>query len=196
MANERFWTRVDKAGPVPPGRPDLGPCWLWTGRVNEKGYGIVYVRERAGIPGGNRRAHRHAWTLTRGPIPDGLVLDHTCRVRRCVRIDHLEPVDPAVNTQRGMSPGVIARRTNRCGRGHDLSDAYVKRARNGDVRQQCRRCTLDGQREQRRAHVALAAALGGLTGEQLVELARSEPAVRAALDQLTAAVNQALTPTS
>ena len=72
---------------------DANGCWLWTGALLD-GYGIVKVG------GGVRRAHRVVFEFERGPIPDGLELDHLCRVRRCVNPDHLEPVTKAENIRR------------------------------------------------------------------------------------------------
>jgi hypothetical protein len=81
---ERFWPKVDKNGPVPAHRPDLGPCWLFTGS-RSLGYGQI-----AG-PDGRRlmRAHRAAWFLAFGPVPFGLDLCHHCDVRNCVNVAHL-----------------------------------------------------------------------------------------------------------
>jgi hypothetical protein len=72
---ERFWSFVDK-------RPD-GGCWLWTGAVSWDGYGAFRG------PNGTIRAHRFAWTLTNGQIPNGLLLRHACDVPKCVNPDHL-----------------------------------------------------------------------------------------------------------
>ena len=84
---EKFWQRVDKNGPVPEHCPDLGPCWLWTGSRNPKGYGEVRrpgngKRRRAG-------AHRVAYELEHGPIPDELLVLHKCDNPPCVRHGHL-----------------------------------------------------------------------------------------------------------
>lgn len=59
-------------------------CILWTGTLDEDGYGRLFVRRR------RWRAHRLAWTLERGPIPPGLVVMHRCDQPSCVRVDHLE----------------------------------------------------------------------------------------------------------
>lgn len=99
---ERFWARVQKS--------DDG-CWLWTGGRHSTGYGSD----------GGRLAHRVVYELLVGPIPRGLQLDHLCRVRLCVRPDHLEPVTQAENIQRGDSPSAIASRTGHCRRGHKLA---------------------------------------------------------------------------
>ena len=71
--------------------PNTG-CWLWIGANNGKGdyarYGVLYP-------------HRHFWELLNGTVPEGLELDHICRVRCCVNPDHLEPVTRKINTLRG-----------------------------------------------------------------------------------------------
>ena len=83
---------TDRMMPVPDG------CVLWTGSVNPSGYGKV---GQAG-PHQHKYAHRVVWELAHGPVPDGLELDHLCRVRSCVKLAHLEPVTHAVNMRRGM----------------------------------------------------------------------------------------------
>lgn len=69
-------------------------CWVWTGQLNNKGYGLASVRNR------KRAAHLVLWELLVGPVPPGLELDHLCRVRRCVNPDHLEPVTRSENQRR------------------------------------------------------------------------------------------------
>lgn len=58
-------------------------CWLWVGSVHHSGYGSVSV------DGKNLRVHRVAWERANGPIPDGMLVDHVCRNRNCVRLEHL-----------------------------------------------------------------------------------------------------------
>ena len=62
-------------------------CWLWTGSVDSHGYG----RRSVGPRGTNRifKAHREAWRLLRGPIPDGKWVLHKCDNPPCVNPDHL-----------------------------------------------------------------------------------------------------------
>lgn len=85
----RFWAKVDKSG----------ECWMWVGACGPKGYGSV---GSGGHRGKTVYAHRLAWELTRGPIPRGLVIDHLCRIRRCVNPDHLETVRQRTNVIRGF----------------------------------------------------------------------------------------------
>ena len=112
---ERLYAKVDKAGPVPDKRPDLGPCWLWTGYRNAGGYGWI---SRGIWKGGSVFAHRAAYEHENGPIPAGLVLDHLCRVRHCVRPSHLEPVTDEVNLKRGAGPTATNPLKTHCLRGH------------------------------------------------------------------------------
>lgn len=102
---ERFWAKVDKDGPIPAGRPDLGPCWLWTASTRH-GYGQLNV--------GNKRvteAHRISSELHNGPIPEGMDIDHVCRVPRCVNPAHLRASTHKQNLenrgpQKGSKSGV------------------------------------------------------------------------------------------
>lgn len=84
---DRFWPFVDKRG--------ADECWLWTG-ANANGYGAIWGSERSRA----KRAHRVAYELLVGPIPDGLTLDHLCRNTRCVNPKHLEPCTAAENARR------------------------------------------------------------------------------------------------
>jgi hypothetical protein len=90
----RLWAKVNKNGPVPAARPDLGPCWIWTGQTNGKGYGQLCIdRLRLG-------AHDFFYRLLVGPVPGGLELDHLCRVKLCVNPVHLEPAPHRENMRR------------------------------------------------------------------------------------------------
>lgn len=89
---ERFWSKVTRTN-------DRDGCWLWQGQLNKAGYGHF---RRTVAPGVYKtvKAHRHAYQLTRGPIPDGLTLDHLCGNPACVRPDHLEAVTRSENLRR------------------------------------------------------------------------------------------------
>jgi len=98
-------------------------------------------------------AHRFAYELLVGPIPDGLHTDHLCRNHSCVRPDHLEPVTCAVNVQRGIGPAALNAKKAHCMHGHPFDGPNTMIAKNG--KRQCRTChNLRGQRAKRAAREA------------------------------------------
>lgn len=101
----RFWSNVNQDGPVPVYAPHLGPCWLWRGRPEANGYGVLKV------DGKSRKAHRYSYELLVGPIPEGLEIDHLCRVKNCVRYTHLEAVPPLENQRRAAEARRAAKRS-------------------------------------------------------------------------------------
>jgi hypothetical protein len=70
-------------------------CWQWLAGIDRYGYGIFTINTR------NKKAHRVAYAIHRGPIPAGQVLDHLCRNRACVNPAHLEAVRHGDNIRRG-----------------------------------------------------------------------------------------------
>lgn len=99
---ERFWPKVRK-------EPSPSGCWIWTGAIRRgDGYGEFHARQ-----GMSRLAHRVAYEPLVGPVPDGLQIDHLCRVRRCVNRAHLEPVTHAENVRRGSAVGATHSRGER-----------------------------------------------------------------------------------
>src|SRR3954447_25641265 len=103
----RFWRKVIES---PSG------CWEWSACLSTTGYGKVAHGGRSSY------AHRVAYEALVGPIPATLTLDHLCRVRRCVRPDHAEPVPNRENLRRGESPPAENGRKTHCAReGHPLS---------------------------------------------------------------------------
>ncbi|PCC29858.1 hypothetical protein CIK76_05000 [Glutamicibacter sp. BW80] len=86
-------------------------CWLWTGALLD-GYGII------GSNGTCLRVHRLTYEQLVGEIPQGLVLDHLCRVRNCVNPSHLEPVTIKENVLRGVGPTAEFARRDECAHGH------------------------------------------------------------------------------
>lgn len=78
-----------KEGPAPDHAPELGPCLLWTGYVNPiSGYGTLTVRPQ-GCKSKTHWAHVLAWTLQNGPVPPGMMVDHRCHVKLCMRTSHM-----------------------------------------------------------------------------------------------------------
>ncbi len=117
-APERFWTKVGFNGPVPEYAPELGACWLWTAYTGSWGYGKFWISSRKGV-----RPPRYAYEFCVGPIPEGLTLDHLCRVRACVNPDHLEPVTNRENILRGCGVAATNARKTHCLRGHAFTKA-------------------------------------------------------------------------
>lgn len=89
---QRFWSKVNKDGPVI--RPELGPCWPWTGGFTSSGYG--QFRDAEGRQVG---AHRMAYELTHGQLRPDMQARHRCDYRPCCRPDHLEEGTQTANEQ-------------------------------------------------------------------------------------------------
>jgi hypothetical protein len=79
-----------------------------------------------------------------GPIPEGLTIDHLCRVRHCVNPAHLEAVSERVNILRGNGAGARNARKTHCVKGHAFTPDNLYRDYQGYRR--CRRCHIDRQK--------------------------------------------------
>ncbi len=119
---------LNMRGPIPADRVDLGPCWIWEGRLNANGYGPYAAQ----------------YIKYRGPVPDGLDLDHLCRVRACCNPWHLEPVTHRENIRRGVGHGT----ETECPSGHSYATANTRIAENGD--RICRACHREWERNHRK----------------------------------------------
>jgi HNH endonuclease len=121
-------------------------CWLWTGALlSSYGYGQW--------PTGHY-AHRTVYELIKGPIPQGLELDHLCRIPICVNPDHLEPVTHLVNVQRGKA-GQRQRLQTHCKHGHAFTpENTIWRGPDGRHRD-CLTCQRKWSREWMRRQATL-----------------------------------------
>ena len=125
---ERFWAKVEKTE----------TCWLWRANRLPAGYGIFGVGGRAG---GTCLAHRFSYELVNGPIAEGMVIDHLCRVPSCVRPEHLEMVTQRENNLRNPNTQfrLNAAKTH-CKWGHEFTpENTIRRADKPNYRG-CRAC--------------------------------------------------------
>lgn len=116
-----------------------GGCWLWIRAKDRDGYGSASLNNKT------YQAHRLVFTLLRGQPPEGMVLDHLCRIRHCVNPAHLQPVTQHLNLLRSeLTPAGM--RT--CAKGHAFTH-------NGRQRR-CPVCLADYRQanaERRRAYL-------------------------------------------
>ena len=123
---ERFWSKVEFTD----------TCWLWT-RATHNGYGWFSGEHRQ-----SNFAHRWSYEFCVGEIPEGLQIDHLCRIRHCVNPDHLEPVTQQVNISRGY----YATKTH-CPRAHAYAGTNLRINKKGH--RFCRKCDTITQRIRR-----------------------------------------------
>ena len=114
--------------------PNSG-CWLWTAATNGNGYGVIRLGPR---PASMGYAHRVSYELHKGPIPEGLVIDHLCRVTLCVNPDHLEVVTHRENLLRGVGFSAVNAKKTHCLQGHPLSGDNLLSRKDGS--RCCRTC--------------------------------------------------------
>lgn len=133
---ERFWSRVEVHHPA--------GCWEWNGSFSPGGYGRISYQDQD--KNHHYPAHRVAYRLLIGPIPNDLVLDHLCRNPRCVNPDHIDVVTFDENIRRGY--GLSGKHTQRprCIHGHDFTPENTYYYGNGY--RQCKTC----RRIRARAH--------------------------------------------
>jgi hypothetical protein len=120
---ERFWSKVDKTD----------SCWLWNASKCQNGYGRFRFKGMA------RLAHRIAYELINGKIPDGMEIDHLCNNSSCVNPDHLEAVPHAENMKR------LQKRLRYCKQGHEYTEENTYMTPKGH--KQCKTCRKIYDRE-------------------------------------------------
>lgn len=94
---DRIAEKIDTYGPVPAHRPELGPCHLWLGSTNDRGYGQINHHEK------RLYVHRVLNEARHGPLPKGVHVLHHCDTPACVRDEHHfrgTPLDNARDKQR------------------------------------------------------------------------------------------------
>ncbi|GAA1411874.1 hypothetical protein AUR04nite_00650 [Glutamicibacter uratoxydans] len=154
----RFWTRVEQ-GP--------NGCWIWVGGKRGNGYGQFAIKTSEGR-WTQTTSHRWAYASCGNEIPSGWEVDHLCKVRSCVRPDHLEAVTVAENRRRRdlghplecdrtirplpeipskPEPPAKRDRTIECRNGHLF--AIVGKVRNGANSFTCAKCLSDWQAKRR-----------------------------------------------
>lgn len=116
-------------------------CIVWVGATNTVGYGVVQ------IDGERHLAHRVAYEAAYGPIPQGLVIDHLCRVRNCVKPEHLEAVTTAENLRRGRRDRAL-QVGDTCSNDHLIVTADLLYTRPSGT-SECMTCRREGQRANR-----------------------------------------------
>jgi hypothetical protein len=127
-------------------------CWTWNATLRKDGYGCLSVSGRKVL------AHRLAYRVLVGPIPEGQELDHlchtrdlaclggnSCRHRRCVNPAHLEPTTGRINRLRGRSPAAGNAVKTHCMHGHPFDEANTYITKQGN--RVCRACVRRSQRE-------------------------------------------------
>ena len=123
---------------------DGSGCWIWYGYTMGTGYGLAHLP--TGI---NQYAHRLTYERFRGPIPQGLTIDHLCRNRRCVNPWHLEPVTQSENNRRGYGWSGRHSRQTHCVHGHPFTEDNTYLWRSSRKCRTCRKAALERLRGNR-----------------------------------------------
>jgi len=130
---ERFQQKIDRSG----------PCPVWTAAKNSpNGYGVF------GYEGRQVYAHRWIYEQERGPIPEGMTIDHLCRNKLCMNPDHMEVVTRSENTRRALFADSehrlrVARfqaAKTHCAKGHPFDDANTYYEPKHPTHRKCRAC--------------------------------------------------------
>lgn len=116
-------------------------CWEWTHSLSRKGYASFRMKTEHRH---HQKGHTYAYEWRFGPVPEGMLVHHKCRVRRCVNPDHLEAVPNKDNVLEGVGPTAENARKEKCSKGHAL------KARPHGRNRYCPICTAAGQTTRRK----------------------------------------------
>lgn len=115
----------------------INGCFLWKKYLDKDGYGAFYFMKKL------RRAHRVAYYFANGDIPEGMVVDHICKNRNCVNIEHLRLITKRQNTlENSRSVGAINKMKQFCKNGHIFDKKYGKQ----------RYCSICSNEKSKRLH--------------------------------------------
>jgi hypothetical protein len=122
---------------------EVADCWRFVGPFAPTPEGYFHLNWKC-LP--ERYAHRAVWTLLVGPVPDGMEIDHLCRIRSCCNPDHMEIVSHAENMRRRGSQGL-------CRAGHPMTpDNVVRNGRRASSPSLlCKRCRREYRKNRRAA---------------------------------------------
>lgn len=117
-------------------RANEAGCWIWLGPRYRTSYGVFMAKRQHFL------AHRAAYELANGPIPEGMVIDHLCRTPLCINPAHLEAVTNRENLLRGFGFGGRNARKTKCLQGHRLSGGNLYAYKGKRICRECQRNRL------------------------------------------------------
>jgi len=151
--SERLWARVDKNGPTPVHRPELGPCWVWTGRIDHKGYGristVLYPKKT------DPRTHRASFFVVHGRWQT-LFLLHLCDNPACVKTasDEFGPTHLIEGTLKENNADMASKgrhgqqQKTHCPKGHPYDESNTYRKPSSPSKRLCLVCSREAYRKQ------------------------------------------------